>query len=173
VALYGGDLAGARRLLRRSPASAPGAPAGGDALASLTAMTVLSRTRAERSDALGAAFLALARGDSARAAAGFEAAAPALPDAAPSLLAAAARLRLARGDSAAAEALWRRLVDAHAAAPEAAEAELAWARALAGRGDRAAARARLEHLIVTYPESALVPLARRELEALGPTPGTG
>jgi tetratricopeptide (TPR) repeat protein len=173
VALYGGDLAGARRLLRRPPASAPGAPAGGDALASLTAMTVLSRTRAERSDALGAAFLALARGDSARAAAGFEAAAPALPDAAPSLLAAAARLRLARGDSAAAEALWRRLVDAHAAAPEAAEAELAWARALAGRGDRAAARARLEHLIVTYPESALVPLARRELEALGPTPGTG
>ncbi len=32
------------------------------------------------------------------------------------------------------------------------------------RGDLAGARTRLEHLIVTYPESALVPIARRELE---------
>jgi TolA-binding protein len=60
-----------------------------------------------------------------------------------------------------------RITAEHADAPEAAEAELAWARALVRRGDRAAARARFEHLIVTYPESALVPIARRELEALG------
>ncbi len=52
--------------------------------------------------------------------------------------------------------------------PEAPEAELAWARALARRGDHAGARARLERLVVTYPESALAPIARRELDALGP-----
>jgi TolA-binding protein len=166
IALYAGDLRGARLLLRRTAASAAALPAD-DALASLTALTALSRTRAERAPALGAAFLALARGDSAGAAGGFEAAARALPDAAPPLLAAAARLRLARGDAPGAESLWRRIVAEHAQAPEAAEAELAWARALALRGDRPGARARFEHLIVTYPESALVPLARRELEALG------
>jgi hypothetical protein len=99
---------------------------------------------------------------------GLRESARALPDAAPPLLAAAARLRLARGEAAAAEALWARVLAAHAAAPEAAEAELAWARALLARGDRAGARARLEHLIVTFAESALAPVARRELDALGP-----
>jgi TolA-binding protein len=165
IALYAGDLRGARLLLRRTAATAASLPAD-DALASLTALTTLSRTRTERAPELGAAFLALARGDTARAAAGFEAAAGGLPDAAPPLLAAAARLRYARGDAPGAEALWRRVTAEHADAPEAAEAELAWARSLARRGDRAGARERFEHLIVTYPESALVPIARRELEAL-------
>lgn len=162
LALYTGDLRGARTLLRRT-----GDAESGDAAAGLTALTVLSRTRADSAPALGTAFLALARGDSARAAAGFEQAAAAVPDAAAPLLVAAARLRFARGEGAAAAALWRRVVAEYAAAPEAAEAELAWGRALAARGDRAGARAHLEHLIVTFAESALVPIARRELEALG------
>jgi tetratricopeptide (TPR) repeat protein len=167
LALYAGDLRGARALLRRTPDDADDA-ASGDRDAALTALTVLGRARADSVPAVGAAFLALAQGDSARAAAAFERAAAAAPDAAPPLLLAAARLRQARREGAAAEALWARVLAAHAAAPEAAEAELAWARALLARGDRAGARARLEHLIVTFAESALAPVARRELDALGP-----
>jgi hypothetical protein len=48
------------------------------------------------------------------------------------------------------------------AAPAAAELE--WARVLLRAGRADAAIAHLEHLILTYPESAVVPLARRELE---------
>jgi hypothetical protein len=115
LALYTGDLRGARALLRRPADPDVG---GDDAAASLTALTVLSRTRADTAAALGAAFLALARGDSARAAAGFEQAAAATPDAAAPLLAAAARVRLARGENVAAEALWRRILADHTAAPK-------------------------------------------------------
>ncbi|PYO65023.1 MAG: hypothetical protein DMD71_11455 [Gemmatimonadetes bacterium] len=48
------------------------------------------------------------------------------------------------------------------AAPPA--AELAWARLLLRRGKAEDAVAHLEHLILTYPGSAVVPEARRELE---------
>ena len=47
---------------------------------------------------------------------------------------------------------------------EAPAAELEWARALRRRGDRSGAAQRLEHMILTYPSSALVPQARRDLE---------
>jgi TolA-binding protein len=49
--------------------------------------------------------------------------------------------------------------------PEAPSSDLAWARALRREHHDAEAIARLEHLILTYPESALVPQARRELDA--------
>jgi hypothetical protein len=114
---------------------------------------------------VGAAFLALARGDTARAAGELADAAGTVPEAAPLLLVTAARLHAARGDTARAITLWQRVVEQSAGAPEAPEADLAWARALRRRGDAAGARARLEHLIVTWPESALVPIARRELES--------
>jgi len=52
----------------------------------------------------------------------------------------------------------------YASAPEAAEAELEWARTLRRNGDRAGAVQHLEHMILTYPRSALVPQARRELD---------
>jgi hypothetical protein len=48
-----------------------------------------------------------------------------------------------------------------AAAPA---AELEWARLLVRQGRAADAVQRLEHLILTYPGSAFVPEARRELE---------
>ena len=48
-----------------------------------------------------------------------------------------------------------------AAAPA---AELEWARLLIRQGHAADAIPRLEHLILTYPNSAVVPEARRELE---------
>lgn len=155
LALYEGDLAGARVALRAMDAI------GQDAV---SALALLNRTREERSPAIGEAFLTLARGDSARAARRFEAVAGELPDAAPLLLAIAARIETARRDDRRALALWQRVAERHADAPEAPEAFLEWSRGLRRRGDVAGARAKLEHLIITYPGSALVPQARRELE---------
>jgi TolA-binding protein len=102
------------------------------------------------------------------------AAADATPDAAPVLLLTAARLQQRQGRSREATQVWSRLVDHHAAAPEATEAALEWGRLLRQQGDRAGAIARLEHLILTWPQSALVPQARRELEqARGTIPPGG
>ena len=166
LALYEGDLRTARRRLR---------PRSGDAEPELVqAIALLSRTRSDSAPAIGAAFLALARADTSAAAAAFEAASRSVPDVAPLLLASAARLHGARGDDARAIAVWRSLLDRHPTAPEAPEGELEWARSLRRGGDAAAAIARLEHLILTYPTSALVPQARRELElaraSVPPTP---
>jgi TolA-binding protein len=80
------------------------------------------------------------------------------------MLNAAARLAVARHDEHAAVAIWQRVSEQYPSAPEAAEAELEWARVLRRRGETAAAVQRLEHMILTYPRSALVPQARRELD---------
>ena len=155
LALYEGDLKTARGGLRRTDEMSRDV---------VTAMALLSRTRAEQAAGVGEAFLALAKGDTAAAAKRFEATAGELADAKPFLLLVAARLSLASKDSTHAVALWQSLVEQHADAPEAAEAELDWARLLRRRGDAAGAIAHLEHMILTYPQSALVPQARRELE---------
>jgi hypothetical protein len=162
LALYSGDLRTARVLLRRPPEASGGA---GQGEAALVALAVLSRVRADSAPGVGRAFVALARADTAGAARAFVDAAAGTSEAAPLLLLTAARLHAARGEGEPALALWRRVVEQHPTAPEAPEADLAWARALVRAGAKADARARLEHLIVTYPESALVPIARRELEA--------
>ncbi len=159
LALYDGDLAQARTLLKR-PTDSPSI----DPALGMTALALLSRTRATSAPVVGEAFLSAARGDSARAIERFESAVTSVPEAASLLLAASARLRLARRDTTGAVARWQTIMSAHGDSPEAPEAELAWARVLIGRGDRAAAAEKLEHLIVTYPRSALVPIARRELE---------
>lgn len=166
LALYEGDLRTARRRLR---------PRAGEAEPDLvSAIALLSRTKVDSAPAIGAAFLALARGDTVAAAAAFEAATQSVPDVASLLLSSAARLHGARGDMARAVSLWRGVLDRYPASAEAPEAELEWARALRRGGDAAAAIARLEHLILTYPTSALVPQARRELELaranIPPTP---
>jgi TolA-binding protein len=76
----------------------------------------------------------------------------------------AAPLQSAPGAHDAATALWKRIVDSEKDTPEAPQAELEWARLLRRKGDAANASAHLEHLILAYPQSALVPQARRELE---------
>ncbi len=166
MALYEGDLRTARRRLR---------PRGGEVEPELvSALALLSRTKADSAPAIGAAFLVLARGDTVAAATAFEAAVRIAPDVAPLLLASAARLHTARSDDARAVPLWRTVLDRYPASAEAPEAELEWARALRRGDDPAAAIARLEHLILTYPSSALVPQARRELDlaraSVPPTP---
>src|SRR5699024_8694481 len=105
----------------------------------VNAAALLARTRVDSAPAAGAAFLALARGDSADAARAFERAATEVGDAAPFVIAMAARIHAALGEDDRAIALWTRLVDDHAASPEAVEADLAWARTLRARGDGAGA----------------------------------
>ena len=155
MALYEGDLKTARATLRRAGDGNP---------AAVAALALIMRTTSDTGRQLGQAFLRLARGDTVGAATAFVAAERELPDAGAILLATAARLHLARGDDGAAEPLWRSVVQGYEHTPEAAEADLEWARILRRRGDSAGAVTRLEHLILTYPNSALVPQARRELE---------
>jgi hypothetical protein len=161
LALFDGDLDGARSGLRTAEDKTPEV---------LTALAFISRAARSRAPGIGAAFLALARGDSVQASRAFEQAADSVPEAAPFLLALAARVASAKGDEARALTLWTRLVEGYAASPEAPEADLEWARALQRRGDRAGATARYEHLILTWPDSALVPQARDALDRMRMAP---
>ena len=157
IALFDGDLKLARLGLRRPADATPDV---------VTAMAMLGRTRADTGRTAGAAFLALARGDTAGAAQRFERAADELGDVAPLLLGYAARLWSQRKADGQAIALWSKIVQRYPLAPEAAEADLEWARTLRRKGDTRGATERLEHLILSFPNSALVPQARRELELL-------
>ena len=154
LALYEGDLRTARSSMR----------SGGSTADAVMAMALLSRTRVAEAPLVGRAFLDLARGDSAAAATGFESSAASVPDAASLMLSLAARLRAARGEQGAAVSLWQRIAERYPESPEAVEAQLDWARALRAGGDAKGAVQRLEHLIITYPQSALIPQARRELD---------
>jgi tetratricopeptide (TPR) repeat protein len=155
LALYEGDIKTARQLLRGGTETTP-------ELA--LALGTIARIKSDRAPEVGAAFLALARGDTVGASSSFVSAAEHTPDAASTLLAIAAQLRVAHADDAGAIALWTKIVDQYGESAEAPEAELAWARALLRKKDAAGAVAKLEHLILTYPQSALLPQARRELD---------
>jgi tetratricopeptide (TPR) repeat protein len=155
IALYDGRLDAARALLRGSH----------DQSADMAlVLGIVARVRSDAAPQLGAAFLALARGDSTTAQQRFVEAAERHPEAASAILLAAARIRGAHGDVTGATALWQRIVSQFGDSPESAEAELEWARALRRSGDKAGAIAHLEHLILSAPQSALLPQARRELE---------
>jgi hypothetical protein len=157
LALYEGDLAQARKRLVRAPTRD----------AALTdALAVLARTRVTVHRGLGLAFLALAQRDTTAALGRFAALADSLPDAAPVLLATAARLASASGARARAVRYWEGIATQHATSAEAPEALLEWARALVREGDAAGAALRYETLIIDHAGSAMVPQARRELERL-------
>jgi TolA-binding protein len=157
LALYSGDLRAARRLLR----------SGGDASPELAlVLSLIARTKLDSAPRLGQAFLTLARGDTARASTAMVESADRYPELASLLLYTAGQLRAAQNDEVQATALWRRVVEQYASSAEAPAAELEWARALRRSGDATSATRRLEHLILTYPQSALVPQARRDLEQL-------
>lgn len=155
LALYEGNLKTARGLLRGGTESSP-------ELA--LALGLIARLKADSAPAIGHAFLALARGDSAGAVAQFLQAADSTPPVRSLLLATAAQIQFARKNDAEAIALWKRIVETEAETPEAPQAELEWARVLRRAGDNEGAAKHLEHMILTYSQSALVPQARRELE---------
>jgi tetratricopeptide (TPR) repeat protein len=165
VELYRGDLESAVESFRGA------GPYAGDrdaATARTTVLALLEQIDAERSPELGAALFALARGDSSGAVAGLRRAAGRLPSARgrPDVLLRAAQIaaRQGRAHEALAAELLAEVVRTGGRGAAAPAAELEWARLLLRQARPGDAVAHLEHLILTYPGSAVVPEARRELE---------
>jgi hypothetical protein len=169
--LYRGDLAGA---MKRFQAAGPFAGEREEATERTGLLAMLQPIQTDSLPALGQALLQLAQGDTAGAVSGLEHVAAELPPAGggAEIQLLAGRLAAASGKPSVAE----RLLDAAAspAAPGTAPAaELALAELLLDQRRPAEAVAKLEHLILTYPGSALVPQARRRLdEARGAVPQT-
>jgi tetratricopeptide (TPR) repeat protein len=160
LALYDGNLKGARTLLRGGTESSP-------ELA--LALGLIARIKADSAPAIGKAFLLLARNDTLAAAAQFVVAGDATPAVRSLLLLTAAQLQAAKKNDVVATVLWERILKDEKDTPEAPQAELEWSRLLRKKGDATGAATHLEHLILTYPQSALVPQARRELELANST----
>src|SRR5436190_1756718 len=169
VALYRGDLKRAGELFRDAGPYA-GERRGATERAAMLAL--LQQVGEAEDKDLGAALLLLARGDSAAAVGALRRAAGELPAqsgrADVLLLAGGVAMALGGAHDSTATMLFAEIVTgaggetAAGAAPPA--AELAWARLLLRHGKAEDAVAHLEHLILTYPTSAVVPEARRELE---------
>lgn len=164
IALYRGDLKQAVELFR---SAGPYAGDRRDATERTAALALLQGIREQKHAALGAALLKLATGDSVGAVPALRAAAGQVASEAgrAEVLLLAGRIAARPGGEPVvagdllAEAM--RVGGTSAAAPA---AELEWARLLLGQGRGGDAMAHLEHLILTYPGSAVVPEARRELE---------
>jgi tetratricopeptide (TPR) repeat protein len=165
VRLYRGDLRAALELFR---AAGPYAGDRNATTARTSMLALLEQVDGERSPELGAALLALARGDSSAALAGLRHAADRLPGSRgrPDVLLLAGRIAAAQGggQEQTAAALFAEVVRSGGQGAAAPAAELEWARLLRRQAKPAEASAHLEHLILTYPGSAVVPEARRELE---------
>src|SRR6266566_346240 len=167
IALYRGDLKGAMESFRLAGPYATDRAAATDRTGM---MALLQRVQEESSPELGAALLTLARGDSTNAVAGLRRAAARLPEQGGRLevLLLAGQVAAQKGGEqevtavALFEEIVRAGVEGGGAAPPA--AELDWARLLVRAGRSGEAIPHLEHLILTYPSSAVVPEARRELE---------
>jgi Flp pilus assembly protein TadD len=171
IRLYRGDLDGAVESFKEA---GPYAGDRADATRRTVLLALLQPIEADTLRALGAALLRLEQGDTTRAIAELESVASELPAAkgGAELRLLAGRLAATKGDPAMAERLYREAASNEAPATGPA-AELALAELLLGARRNAEAIARLEHLILTYPESALVPQARRALDvARGGVPRT-
>ena len=165
AALYRGDLKGARERFREA------GPYAGDraqATERTTMLALLQQVDADRSPELGSALQQLARGDSAAAVVALRRAAGLLPahGGRADVLVLAGRVAAALGgpQEAVAADLFATAVQEGGQGAAAPAAELAWAQLLLRQLRAQEAIAHLEHLILTYPTSALVPEARRELE---------
>jgi len=169
--LYRGDIPGA---IERFKAAGPFAGERDEATERTALLAMLQPIEADTMVPLGQALLALARGDTTRAVAGLDKVGEELPadkgGAEVHLM--AGRLAAATGKSADAERMFKAAA-VQSAPGTAPAAELALAELLLDQKRPAEAVARLEHLILTYPSSALVPQARRRLdEARGAVPQT-
>src|SRR6266704_1143972 len=175
VALYRGDLKAGADQFR---AAGPYAGERRDAVERTTMLALMQQVRRDRFPELGDALLTLARGDSTRAVQALRLAAVELQTegrggGAAELLLLAGRIAARPGagpeEQRTAATLFAEVVrigggggeGTGAAAPA---AELEWARLLLRQLQALEAVRHLEHLILSYPESAVVPEARRELE---------
>ena len=166
IALYRGNLTGAMEAFRLAGPYATDRAAATERTAMIA---LLQHIEEESSPELGAALFTLARGDSAAAIVALRRAASRLSAQGGRLevllLAGQVAARTGGTQDATAIALFDEIVragGAESAAPPAAELE--WARLLVRNGQSAEAIPHLEHLILTYPNSAFVPEARRVLE---------
>ena len=171
IALYRGDLVGAVGQLQ---AAGPFAGTREEATARTAMLALLQPIEADSLPALGAALLSLERGDTAAAAAGLERVAAQLPvpKGGAELRLLAGRLQRSAGKAEDAERLLRaaNVPEAPSTAPA---AGLELGRLLIALGRPSEAVPVLEHMILTYTTSALVPQARRALdEARGAIPRT-
>jgi tetratricopeptide (TPR) repeat protein len=165
IALYRGNLKEAMESFRRAGPYASDRAAATDRTAM---MAMLQRIQEESSPELGAALLTLARGDSASAVAALRRSASRLPVQGGRLevLLLAGQVAAQQGgeQEATAAALFDEIVRAGGAGAAPPAAELEWGRLLVRQGRSAEAIPHLEHMILTYPNSAFVPEARRVLE---------
>jgi hypothetical protein len=171
IALYQGKLAAARTFL------AEAGPFTGERAAATERIGVLGLLQVLQADslpALGDALFRLERHDSTGAAAALERLAPTLPaeHGGAELLLLAGRIRAGTGAGSEAERLYR-VVITQAVPASSAAAEFALADLLLRSGRNALAIAALEHLLLTWPTSAVVPQARRLLDvARGAVPSS-
>jgi tetratricopeptide (TPR) repeat protein len=171
IRLYRGDISGAVELFK---AAGPYAGDRAEATHRTTLLALLQPLERDSMPDLGQALLQLDQGDTAQATAGFERVAAELPAShgGAELYLLAGRLAAASGKPEEAERLLRAAAvkEAPSTAPA---AELALAELLVSDRRGAEAVEILEHLILTHPQSALVPQARRRLdEARGAVPKT-
>jgi tetratricopeptide (TPR) repeat protein len=163
LALFRGDLASARAMLTDA---GPFTGERGAATERIGLLGLLQVIEEDSLPALGDALFRLERHDSAAAAAALEALAPTLPHdhGGGEVLLLAGRIRSGMGQAGQAEQIFRTLVT-QAFPASAAAAELALADLLLRSGRKEQAIVALEHLLVTWPTSAVVPQARRLLDA--------
>lgn len=163
VALYRGEITRAVELFR---AAGPYAGDRSDATERTAMLALLQGFREPRVPELGSALLLLAEGDSSGAVAALRRVAERAGGgrAGVLLLAGQVAARLGGPQDATAAELFAEVVRTGGSGAAAPAAELEWARLLVRQDRTAEAVAHLEHLILTYPESAFVPEARRELE---------
>jgi tetratricopeptide (TPR) repeat protein len=171
VRLYRGDIPGA---IERFKAAGPFAGEREEATERTALLAMLQPIEADTVVPLGQALLALARGDTARAVAGLDKVGKDLPPdkGGAEIYLLAGRLAAAAGKPADAERMFKAAA-VQTAPGTAPAAELALSELLLDQRRPAEAVAQLEHLILTYPSSALIPQARRRLdEARGGVPQT-
>src|SRR5438876_2030675 len=167
VALYSGDMKEAQEMFR---AAGPYAGDRRDATERSGVLALLQQLPGDRFPELGSALLLLARGDSARAVQSLRLAAARLEtrgrggEGRADILLPAGRVavRLDALQPPTALTLFAEVAGTPGKSAAAPAAELEWARPLLRQLKTAEAIARLEHLILAYPESAVVPEARRE-----------
>ena len=168
IALYRGNVVHARDAFQEA---GPYAGDRADATRRTEMLALITDVDSAQGTKLGAALLSLARGDSVNAVDGLRAAAAALPTAPRGgvlVLAGRVAAALDSAHQVLARDLFQQVVNdssrAAGAAPAAAEVE--WARLLEKQNHPDRAIAHLEHLILQYPASAVVPEARRMLDRL-------
>ena len=163
VALYRGDLTLAKE---RFSAAGPYTQSRVEATRRSRALVILERIQGGQLPEFGAALLAVERGDTGRGLQGLREAAGLLPPGGgrAEVLVLAGDLAAAASDTVLSESLLLEAMQAEPNGPATPAAELALASLYASMGRNEEAARRLEHLVLTFPDSAIVPQARRLLD---------